>query len=161
MLAICESTPATGGMIERKEESEMIVKENTKERVNGAAAAAGVFRAILATDSEIDQDKEHFWIIGVNAKNAIKFIDLVSLGTLTASLIAPREVFRLAVNRGVASIICGHNHPSGDPTPSRDDIAVTERLKKAGEILGIQVLDHVIIGNAGGPFASLKEQGIL
>ena len=161
VLAICESTPATGGMIERTEDSEMIVKENTKEHVNSAATAAGIFRAILATDSEIDREKEHFWVIGVNAKNAIKFIDMVSLGTLMSSLIHPREVYRLAVSKGVASIICGHNHPSGDPAPSRDDIAVTERLKKAGEILGINVLDHVIIGNDGGEFISLKEQGIL
>ena len=87
----------------------MIVKENTKERINSASAAAGVFRAILDTESEIDKDREHFWIIGVNAKNAIKFIDLVSLGTLTGSLIHPREVFRLAVSKGVASIIAGHN----------------------------------------------------
>lgn len=139
----------------------MIVKEKTKQKVNSASEVAEVLRAILHTDSEIDQDKEHFWIIGVNAKNAIKFIDLVSLGTLTASLISPREVFRLAVNRGVASLIAGHNHPSGDPAPSRDDIAVTQRLKQAGDILGINVLDHVIIGNDGGPFVSLKEQGVL
>ncbi len=143
-----------------REDRAMIVKENTKQRVSSASEVAEVLSAILHTENEIDQDKEHFWIIGVNAKNVIKFIDLVSLGTLTASLISPREVFRLAVNRGIASLIAGHNHPSGDPTPSRDDIAVTERLKKAGEILGIQVLDHVIIGSDG-QFISLKEQSIL
>jgi len=107
VLAICESTPATGGMIERRTHK-MIVKENTKQKVNSAAEVAEVLRAILHTDSEIDQDKEHFWIIGLNTKNAIKFIDLVSLGTLTASLIHPRETFRLAVMRGCASVICGH-----------------------------------------------------
>ncbi len=139
----------------------MIIKENTNEKVNNSNEVAEVLRAILQHDSDIEQEKEHFWVIGLNAKNAIKFIDLVSLGTLTGSLIHPRETFRLAVMKGVASIVCGHNHPSGDPTPSRDDIAVTERLKKAGEVLGIQVLDHVIIGNGGGPFVSLKEQGIL
>lgn len=138
----------------------MIIKENTKQRVSSAYEVSKVLSAILETESEIDRDKEHFWIIGLNAKNGIKFIDLVSLGTLMTAPIHPREVFRLAVNKGVASIIAGHNHPSGDPAPSRDDIAVTERLKKAGDILGIQVLDHVIIGNDG-QFASLKEQGII
>jgi DNA repair protein RadC len=162
VLAICESTPATGGMVLEKEREDraMIVKENTKQKVNSAFEVSRVLSAILDMDSEIDRDKEHFWIIGLNTKNAIKFIDMVSLGTLTASIVHPREVFRLAVNRGVASIIAGHNHPSGDPAPSRDDIAVTERLKKAGEILGIAVLDHVIIGSDG-QFTSLKEQGIL
>jgi DNA repair protein RadC len=143
-----------------REERAMIVKENTKQKVNSAFEVSRILSAILEMDSEIDRDKEHFWIIGLNTKNAIKFIDLVSLGTLTSSIVHPREVFRLAVNRGVASIIAGHNHPSGDPAPSRDDIAVTERLKKAGEILGIAVLDHVIIGSDG-QFTSLKEQGIL
>ena len=138
----------------------MIVKENTKQKVNSAFEVSRILSAILDTDSEIDRDKEHFWIIGLNTKNAIKFIDLVSLGTLTASVVHPREVFRLAVNRGVANIIAGHNHPSGDPAPSRDDVAVTERLKKAGDILGIALLDHVIIGSDG-QFTSLKEQGIL
>jgi len=139
----------------------MIVKENTKQRVSSAVEVAGVLSSILHTESEIDRDKEHFWIIGVNAKNVIKFIDMVSLGTLMASLVHPREVFRLAVLKGgIASVIAGHNHPSGDPAPSRDDIAVTERLKKAGDILGIALLDHVIIGSDG-QFASLKEQGIL
>ncbi|HBR17588.1 MAG TPA: hypothetical protein DD725_08295 [Deltaproteobacteria bacterium] len=138
----------------------MIVKENTREKVNSSFEVSKVLSAILEMDSEIDKDKEHFWVIGLNAKNVIKFIDLVSLGTLTNALIHPREVFRLAVNRGVASIIAGHNHPSGDPTPSRDDIAITERLKSAGDILGIQVLDHVIIG-AGGEYISLKEKGLL
>ncbi|MGO9014027.1 MAG: JAB domain-containing protein [Dissulfurispiraceae bacterium] len=138
----------------------MIVKENTRQSVSSAFEVSKVLSAILETESELDRDKEHLWIVGLNAKNVIKFIDLASLGTLTNSLVHPREVFRLAVNRGVASIIAGHNHPSGDPAPSRDDIAVTERLKKAGEILGIAVLDHVIIGNDG-QYASLKEKGIL
>ncbi len=146
-------------MIERRTHK-MIVKENTRQSVSSAFEVSKVLSAILETESELDRDKEHLWIVGLNAKNVIKFIDLASLGTLTNSLVHPREVFRLAVNRGVASIIAGHNHPSGDPAPSRDDIAVTERLKKAGEILGIAVLDHVIIGNDG-QYASLKEKGIL
>src|SRR5208283_4623195 len=138
----------------------MIIKENTSEKVSNASEVAKVLTAILAKDSEIDRDKEHLWSVGLNTKNVIKFVDLVSLGTLTGSLVGPREFFRLAVKKGVASIICIHNHPSGDPTPSRDDLAVTERLKNSGDILGIALLDHVIIGD-NGRFISLKESGVI
>jgi DNA repair protein RadC len=138
----------------------MIIRENTRQKISSAAEVTAVLSAILKTESEIDRDKEHLWVIGLNAKNAIKFIDLVSLGTLTNALIHPREVFRLAVQKGVCSLIAGHNHPSGDPEPSRDDIAVTERLKDAGAILGIALLDHVIIGDDG-RYESLKEKGIV
>ena len=83
----------------------------------------------------------------------------VSEGTLTNSLIHPREAFKEAVRESAASVIFVHNHPSGDPDPSRDDLVVTERLKAAGEIIGIPVLDHVIIGD--GRYVSLKERGVL
>ena len=138
----------------------MIIREHTGGRVNSSFEVATVLSAILGMDNEVDRDKEHFWIIGLNTKNVIKFIDLVSLGTLTNSLVHPREVFRLAVMKGVCSIIAGHNHPSGDPSPSREDIAITERLKSAGDVLGISLLDHVIIGDKE-KFTSLKEKGIL
>lgn len=138
----------------------MIVRENTGEKISSSFEVAKVLTAMLDMDNEVDRDKEHFWVIGLNTKNVIKFIDLVSLGTLTNALIHPREVFRLSVMKGVCSIIAGHNHPSGDPEPSRDDIAITERLKEAGNILGITLLDHVIIGDSG-KFVSLKEKDIL
>ncbi len=137
----------------------MLIKKK-RENLNSAHAVAVVLRKILETESEIDRSKEHFWTIGLNVKNVTEFVDLVSLGTLTGSLVHARETYRLAVMKGVAAIICGHNHPSGDPAPSRDDIAITERLKQAGDVLGIQLLDHVIIGNNGG-YTSLKEQGML
>ncbi len=138
----------------------MIIREYTGERVSNSYEVAKVLSAILDMDDEVDRDKEHFWVIGLNTKNVIKFIDLVSLGTLTNALIHPREVFRLAVMKGVCNIIAGHNHPSGDPAPSREDMAITERLKSAGDILGISVLDHVIISE-GGQFVSLKDKGLL
>lgn len=140
----------------------MIIKESKRggEIISNAQAVSNIVNEILNMESEIDRDREHFFCIGLNAKNKVQFIDLVSLGTLTGSLVHPRETFRLAVSKGIASIVVAHNHPSGDTTPSRDDIAVTERLKKAGEILGIQVLDHVITGSDT-QFTSLKEQGIL
>ena len=99
----------------------------------------------MASTEENDQLKEHFWAVGVNARNTIQYIELVSLGTLNASLVHPRESFRLAIQKSVACIFFVHNHPSGDAEPSAEDRAVTRRLKEAGEILGIQVVDHLVI----------------
>ena len=137
----------------------MIITENTKDKISTGADVAKAIWAILALESEIDRDREHMFVIGLTVKNSIKFIDLASLGTLTSSLVHPREIFRLAVHRGCASIIVAHNLPSGDPAASRDDIAVTERLEQAGEILGIKLLDHVIVGNDNGSFVSMLEKG--
>lgn len=103
--------------------------------------------------------KEFFIGVLLDAKNRLIRECKVSEGTLTNSLIHPREAFREAVKESAASIIFVHNHPSGDPTPSRDDIAITERLKSAGDIIGINVLDHVIIGD--GKYVSLKDRGVL
>jgi DNA repair protein RadC len=103
--------------------------------------------------------KEVFYSLLLDAKNRLMRMVRVSEGTLTNSLIHPREAFREAVRESAASVIFVHNHPSGDPAPSRDDIAVTERLKLAGEVVGIAVLDHLIIGD--GKYVSLKEQGIV
>ena len=83
--------------------------------------------------------------------------EIVSQGTLTASLVHPREVFRAALRESAAALILVHNHPSGDPAPSREDRDVTERLTRAGELLGVQVLDHVIVAEAG--FYSFREDG--
>ena len=80
-------------------------------------------------------------------------------GSLNSSIVHPREVFREAVKRSAASIICFHNHPSGDPTPSQEDIHVTRRLADSGKMMGIEVLDHIIIGDR--KFTSLKEKGYL
>ena len=82
---------------------------------------------------------------------------MASQGTLTASLVHPREVFRLALREAAAAVILVHNHPSGDPTPSREDREVTERLVQVGEILGVPVLDHVIVAERG--YVSLREDG--
>jgi DNA repair protein RadC len=98
-------------------------------------------------------------VLLLNTKNHIISIQEISVGSLTASIVHPREVFETAVKHHAASMILIHNHPSGDPTPSREDIAVTERLVKAGKVMDIPVLDHVILGN--NRFASLKERGLL
>ena len=101
---------------------------------------------------------EHFAVMLLNTKNHIIGFRAISRGSLSSSIVHPREVFREAVIGRAASIILFHNHPSGDPSPSREDIAVTERLVKAGNIMGIPVLDHIIIGAS--VFMSFKEEGL-
>ncbi|HWR58905.1 MAG TPA: DNA repair protein RadC [Thermodesulfovibrionales bacterium] len=106
-----------------------------------------------------NMQKEIFIGALLDAKNRFVREVRISEGTLTNSLIHPREAFKEAIRESAASVIFVHNHPSGDPEPSKDDIAVTEKLKGAGQIIGISVLDHIIIGD--GRYVSLKEKGIL
>lgn len=103
--------------------------------------------------------QEHFVCLYLNTKNQVLHKQTIFIGSLNASIVHPREVFKEAFRRSAASIICIHNHPSGDPTPSREDIEVTKRLAESGKIIGIEVLDHLIIGE--NKFVSLKEKGYL
>lgn len=103
--------------------------------------------------------KEHFVCLFLNTKNHVIAQETLSIGSLNASIVHPREVFRAAIERGSASLICIHNHPSGDPTPSPEDVDITHRLVDAGNVIGIEVLDHLIIGDQ--KFVSLKEQGLM
>jgi len=108
--------------------------------------------------------EENFVIICLNTKNRIAGVHTISVGTLNSSLVHPREVFKAAILNNASAIICLHNHPSGDPEPSRDDIETTQRLVNAGNVLGVKVLDHVIIGDNGGlgrNYTSFKEQGLM
>jgi DNA repair protein RadC len=95
----------------------------------------------------------------LNTKNRVIHKETISIGSLNASIVHPLEVFKVAIKRSCASIICSHSHPSGDPTPSNEDIIITHRLIEAGQIIGIDVLDHLII--AGQKYVSLKEQGLM
>jgi len=103
--------------------------------------------------------QESFYCAYLNTKNRMIKEQLISTGGLSASIVEPRDVFRGAISDGAASVILVHNHPSGDPSPSRDDIEVTKKLMSAGDIIGIKVLDHVIIGD--GKWVSLKEEGAI
>ena len=103
--------------------------------------------------------QEHFVCLYLNTKNQVLHKRTVFIGSLNASIVHPREVFKEAFRRSAASIICLHNHPSGDPSPSREDIEVTKRLVECGKIMGIEVLDHIIIGEQ--KYVSLKEKGYL
>ena len=104
-------------------------------------------------------DREHFRVVSLSTKNHVLGISPISIGSLNSSLVHPRECFKEAIRRNSNAIILLHNHPSGDPTPSKEDIDVTRRLADGGKILGIEVLDHVIIGD--NRYISLKERGIL
>lgn len=92
-------------------------------------------------------DREEFLLVPLDGKNRALGFHVVSVGTLTASLVHPREVFKIVLLANAAAIILVHNHPSGDPTPSAEDIAITKRLQEAGDLLGIRILDHVVIGD--------------
>ena len=103
--------------------------------------------------------KEHFMVLLINAKGKILEECEVSIGDLCSTLIHPREVFSQAVKRSAAAVVLIHNHPSGDPSPSREDLETTRRLTEAAQILGINVLDHIIIGD--GTYKSLKSEGLM
>lgn len=128
--------------------------------ISSPADAAAVMRERMRT-----LDREEFHVLLLNTKNGLIRPAPVSRGSLNASIVEPREVFKDAIAASAASMILVHNHPSGDPTPSAEDISITKRLVKAGELLNISVLDHIILGQrADGrdqDFASLKELGLM
>ncbi|WP_312888591.1 JAB domain-containing protein [Clostridium bowmanii] len=106
-----------------------------------------------------NSDREHLWLLCLDTKNQPVALNEVSVGSLSCSIVHPREVFKAAILSNAASIILFHNHPSGDPSASNEDIKITTRLKECGEILGVPLIDHIIIGNE--KYCSLKEKGIL
>lgn len=133
-------------------ESNSILYPNRKIRT--PADAAILFRQFIG-----DCDRESFCVLCLNTKNEPTAIHQVSIGTLNASLVHPREAFKLAILSNSASVIAAHNHPSGEPTPSPEDVELTQRLRDSGTLLGIDLLDHIILGD--GTFLSMKEQGLM
>jgi|SRR5687768_15853301 len=122
----------------------MTYLQKSKITIKDSQHVARVFLVLLALEDTIDQDKEHFYVMHLDVKNRVKLVELVSMGTLSASLVHPRETFRRAVMQGSASIIVAHNHPSGEVEPSDEDTKVTKLLFEAGNILGITLQDHII-----------------
>lgn len=106
-----------------------------------------------------DQRREHFMCLYLNARNQVIHRETISVGSLSASIVHPREVFYPGIINAAASVVLAHNHPSGDVTPSREDLDLTRRLSKAGQIMGMEVLDHIII--APDEYLSLKERGLM
>lgn len=129
------------------------IRQSTKEhyKVDSPRSLAEIFMHKLSGEL-----RECFYIILLNTKNTIISAEEISIGTLSSSLVHPREVFKPAVKKSAKSIILLHNHPSGDVTPSNEDIKLTLRLEQAGKLLGIEVLDHLIIGD--GKYLSFKEK---
>ena len=116
-------------------------------------------QALRAMYADLDADQEHFSILALNNKTRAVGFKSIFTGTATASLVHPREVFRAAIMLGAVSIILAHNHPSGDPEPSDEDVQITKRMVEAGRLLGIPVADHIILGS---PRAfSFKGEGVL
>jgi DNA repair protein RadC len=122
------------------------------EPVRDAAAVYGHFRGRLP-----QLEREVFFVLLLDGKNRLQAEVRISEGSLTAALVHPREVFVPAIRGAAAAIILVHNHPSGDPTPSAEDAAITQRLRQVGELVGIRVLDHVVVGR--GRWASMAEEG--
>ena len=119
-------------------------------RIEGPEDAADLMRDFLE-----DLDKEQVMLLCLNTKNEPTHISTISTGSLTSSIVHPREVFKTAIIANANRIMIFHNHPSGDPTPSNEDLAITKRLQEAGELIGIELLDHIIIGDQG-RFESLR-----
>jgi len=117
------------------------------------------YKAITAITSVEEEAQEVFGVLILNTKHKIVAVHEVSRGTLNTSTVHPREVFKPAVLHNAAAIICFHNHPSGDTEPSKDDIEATKRLIEAGKIMGIEILDHIIVGDDR--YVSLKERGVV
>jgi len=104
-------------------------------------------------------DVETFLCLHLDSKNTIKALQVISIGSLGSSLVHPREVFRSAILNGAAGVIFAHNHPSGDPAPSKEDLDITRRLCEVGRLIGIKCLDHIIIGQ--GRYFSFADQGLM
>ena len=142
--------------VREETESEQIF-ETEKKKYNSVTSPEEMFKII---SSKINNySKEHFYVISLDIRNNYIGIDEISVGTLTASLVHPRETFESAIRRHAAHIIIAHNHPSGEVEPSEDDLKITKRLVDAGKIMGIEVLDHLIITEMR--YLSFKEKNLI
>lgn len=136
-----------------------MVKESSilyaKRRINSPSDGVDLVKEFLQ-----GEDREHFVAVYLNTKNEPTAIHTVSIGTINASLIHPRELFKVAINANSAGILLFHNHPSGDCQPSQEDIKITKRLMEAGDIMGIKIIDHCILGDSN-QFYSFKENNLI
>ncbi|WP_437824525.1 JAB domain-containing protein [Tenacibaculum mesophilum] len=133
--------------------------EQEKIKILNSDDIYGIMQKILLRESKIDQNREHFWVIGLANNNRILFIELISLGTINATLVEPMEVFSLALQKRAVKIILCHNHPSGELTPSENDKNLTDRLIQVGIIVNTHVIDHLIISDKS--YLSFADVGLL
>ena len=136
--------------------SERLAKEHIPEKIlfDSSNAVAKYLQKSIGREK-----KEHFVMLSLDARNRLTKISDISMGTLNASIVHPREVFREAIQSSAAQIIIAHNHPSGDPQASPEDVALTRRLTETARIMSIELIDHIIVTN--NKFSSLKEQGLI
>lgn len=125
--------------------------------IGGPKDAVHIIKEVFRLEEE---PVEKVIVMTLNTKNALAGLHVISIGTLNSSLVHPREVFMAAILNNASSLILVHNHPSGDPTPSSDDIAVMKRIRDAGKILGIEMVDSLVIGE-GERFVSFREKGLI
>jgi DNA repair protein RadC len=118
----------------------------------------GVMQRILLSEQKVDQDKEHFWMIGLSMNSRILYIELVSMGSVKVTSIEPMNVYRWAVQKGAVKVIFVHNHPSGELKPSEVDLDITDRLIQVGRILNIEAIDHLIISKKS--YLSFSDTGL-
>lgn len=130
--------------------------KSAQKQMRSSLDAIDLFRSML-----VGADREHFLVAMLDQKNKVVGVNVVSVGSLTAGIVHPREVFKPAILSNAAAIICCHNHPSGDPQPSHEDQVLTTRLHAAGTLLGITVLDHIIIGDGTNDTFSFADHGLL
>lgn len=135
------------------------LKEKQKILVNGSRLVYTLVWDCLKCMQPFDQEKEIFFVIGVTRAFRVKYLDMVSMGTMHATIVEPREVFRNAILHGASSIIVVHNHPSNNVKPSHQDKDTTKILVSAGNIINIKVIDHLIVGKDG--YYSFADEGIL
>ena len=148
--------------------------ENPSEKMERVGVAGMLCQELLGLDGAVisttgdalpylsdikNRDREVFKVLHLNARNQVVFEEIIAVGSVSTCIVHPREVFRNAVSAGASSLVLAHNHPSGDVSPSQDDINLTRRLVQAGEIMGIDILDHVIVGKDD--FLSLRERGLI
>jgi DNA repair protein RadC len=151
-------SPQYTGRERRKEvNAAMVVLRNSTIEIRDARDVARVFQDLFRLEDAIDQDKEHFYVMHMNARQKVNLVELVSVGILNEAPFHPRETFRRAVIEGSYSIIVAHNHPTGEVTPSDGDIRTTRKLHEAGELLQIPLLDHIIFTAKNGQFFSFKD----
>lgn len=137
----------------------MKINDHNGTRVHSPKVTANIIQSILASYDDIEQGKEHFYTLLLDARMKIKSIDLISVGTNDSSIAHPRDIFRRAILENANHIIIAHNHPSNESEPSHADLMLTQRVKKAGEIIGITLLDHIIVTDSD--FTSLAGQNLL
>lgn len=134
-----------------------LVREPDREYPGADASLTGSYAAYALLKPLADEDREHFVTVLLDQHHHVTGLHVVSVGSLSASIVHPREVFKVVLLTNAAALILAHNHPSGDPTPSKEDLEITRRLRQGAELLGIRLLDHLVIGR--GRYVSFVDDG--